>query len=46
MLVTESGIVMDVSAEQEEKAQSPMIVTESGIVIDTRLEQPAKGPEE
>ncbi len=33
MLVTLSGIVIDVKLEQSEKAQSPMLVTLSGIVV-------------
>ena len=39
MLVTPSGIVIDVSPEQLENAQSPMLVTPSGIVTDVRPEQ-------
>ena len=40
MLVTESGIVIDVSPEQPENAEPSMLVTESGIVIDVSPEQP------
>ena len=41
MLVTFSGIVMDVSPEQR-KASTPMLVTLLGIVIDVRPEQSEK----
>ena len=34
MLVTESGIVTEVSPVQPEKAEPPMLVTESGIGIE------------
>jgi hypothetical protein len=40
MIVTEFGIVIEVSEEQSRKAQSPMIVTQSGRVIDGSEEQP------
>ena len=40
MLVTLSGIVIDVSPEQPENAEKPMLVTPSGIVIEVRPEQP------
>ena len=39
MLVTLSGIVIDVSAVQSLNAQSPMLVTLSGIVIDVSAVQ-------
>ena len=42
MFVTLSGIVIDVSPEQPENAQVPMLVTLSGIVTDVRPEQPEK----
>jgi hypothetical protein len=39
MLVTLSGIVMEVREEQEEKASSPMLVTLSGIAMEVRESQ-------
>ena len=45
MLVTLSGIVMDVRLEHSQKAESPMLVTLLGIVMDARLEQRAKAEE-
>ena len=36
MLVTLSGIVMDVKPLQPEKAESPMLVTLSGMVTDVK----------
>ena len=36
MLVTLSGIVIDVSPEQSRNAEAPMLVTLFGIVIDVR----------
>ena len=46
MLVTESGIVSDVSPEQPSNAWVPMLATESGIVTVVSPEQPlnAKPP--
>ena len=44
MLVTPSGIVIDVSPEQPSNAWSPMLVTLSGIVIDVNPEQPKNAP--
>ena len=40
MLVTLSGIVIDVRPEQSENAMYPMLVTPSGIVIVVSPEQP------
>ena len=40
IVVTLSGIVIDVSPEQPEKALAPMVVTLSGIVIAVSPEQP------
>ena len=40
MLVTLSGIVMDVKPVQPEKAESPMLVTLSGMVMVAKLVQP------
>ena len=40
MLVTPSGIAIDVSLEQPENALFPILVTLSGIVIDVSPEQP------
>ena len=42
MLVTPSGIVIEVREEQAWKAKSPMLVTLLGIVIEVRPEQPLK----
>ena len=42
MLVTLSGIVIEVSEEQPEKAASPMLVTLLGIVMEVSEEQPLK----
>lgn len=42
MLVTLSGIVIDVRLEQPAKALIPIEVTPSGIVTDVRLEQSLK----
>ena len=39
MLVTLSGIAIDVNPEQPRNAEFPMLVTLSGIVIDVNLEQ-------
>ena len=39
MLVTLSGIVIDVSPEHEEKAEFSMLVTPSGMEIDVSPEQ-------
>jgi len=39
MVVTESGIVIDVRLEQLWKTAYPVDVTESGIVTDVRLMQ-------
>ena len=40
MLVTEAGIVIDVSELQPENADESMLVTEAGIVIDVSERQP------
>lgn len=40
MPLTELGMEIDVSEEQSEKANSPMLVTELGIVIDVSEEHP------
>ena len=37
MLVTESGIVIEVKLEHSRKAFWPMVVTESGMVIEVKL---------
>ena len=37
MLVTESGIVTELSPVQPEKAELPMLVTESGIVTEVSI---------
>jgi hypothetical protein len=37
ILLTDSGIVIDLRQMQLEKAPSSILVTESGIVIDSRL---------
>ena len=42
MLVTLSGIVMDVKPLQPEKAESPMLVTLSGMVTDVKPLQSQK----
>ena len=42
MLVTLSGIVMDVKLVQPEKAEFPMLVTLSGMVMDVNPLQPEK----
>ena len=42
MLVTLSGNVTEVKAEQPEKAPSPMLVTLLGIVTEVKAEQPEK----
>ena len=42
MLVTLSGIVIDVKPSQPEKALSPMLVTLSGMVMDVKLLQSEK----
>lgn len=39
ILVTESGIVIEVRLVQFQNAWSPILVTEFGIVIEVRLEQ-------
>ena len=39
MLVTLSGMVIDVKLEQEENAYILMLVTLEGIVIDVKFEQ-------
>ena len=39
MLVTPSGMVMEVKLEQPSKAYPPMLVTPSGMVMEVRLEQ-------
>ena len=39
MLVTLLGIVMDVRAEQSEKAELPILVTLLGMVTEVSLEQ-------
>ena len=39
MLVTELGMVMEVSLLQPEKAHPPMLVTELGMVTEVRLLQ-------
>ena len=39
MLVTEEGMVTDVSDEQRLNAASPMLVTEEGMVTDVSDEQ-------
>ena len=40
MLVTPSGMDIEVRPEQPQKASSLMLVTPSGMDIDVRLEQP------
>ena len=40
MLVTLSGMMMDVKPVQPEKAESPMLVTLSGMVTDVNPVQP------
>ena len=40
MLVTLSGIVIEVKPVQHENAKSPMLVTLSGIVIEVKPVQP------
>jgi hypothetical protein len=40
MLVTEFGMVTEVSPEQLQNAPLPMLVTELGMVTEVRLEQP------
>ena len=40
MLVTLSGIVIEVKPVQSKNAESPMLVTLSGIVIEVKLVQP------
>ena len=40
MLVTELGIVIDLSFSHMKNAHFPILVTESGIVIDSRFEHP------
>ena len=42
ILVTPSGIVIEVKPVQAEKADSPMLVTPSGIVIEVKPVQPEK----
>ena len=42
MLVTDSGIVIDVSPLQFPKAELPMLVTDSGIVIDVSPVKPTQ----
>ena len=42
MLVTLSGMVIEVKPVQLEKAPLPMLVTLSGMVIEVKLLQPAK----
>ena len=42
MLVTLSGIVMDVKPVQPSKAEPPMLVTLSGMVMDVKPAQPQK----
>ena len=42
MLVTELGMVTDVSLEQPSKALCPMLVTELGMVTDVSPVQPLK----
>ena len=42
MLVTLSGMVMEVRLLQSEKALPPMLVTLSGMVMEVRLVQPLK----
>ena len=42
MFVTLLGMVMHVSPEQQEKAESPMIVTLLGRMTELRLVQPEK----
>ena len=44
MLVTLSGMVMEVKPLQPEKARSPMLVTLSGMVTEVREVQYAKAP--
>ena len=44
MLVTSSGIVIEVSPEQPEKEAVPIVVTPSGIIILVRPEQFLKAP--
>ena len=44
MLVTESGILTDVSPEHSLNAQSPMLVTESGMLTDVSPLQPRNAP--
>ena len=39
MLVTDSGIVIDVRPLQPKKAKSAILVTELGMVIEVRLAQ-------
>ena len=40
MLVTDSGIFIEVRLLQAKKADSPIVVTDSGISIEVRPEQP------
>ena len=40
MVVTPSGILIEVRLEQPVKAEFPIEVTFSGILIEVRLEQP------
>jgi hypothetical protein len=42
MLITEFGIIIEVSALQHPKASFPILVTELGIMIDVRPKQPWK----
>jgi hypothetical protein len=42
MLVTLSGITMEVREEQSRKAPSPILVTLSGITMEVREEQSSK----
>ena len=44
MLVTLSGIVIDVKPTQPENAPPPMLVTLSEIVIDVKPAQPENSP--
>ena len=40
MVVTDDGMVMEVSPVQPQKAHPPMLVTDEGMVKEVRLEHP------
>ena len=44
MLVTLSGMMIDIKPVQSEKVQSPILVTLSGMVIDVKPLQSEKAP--